>query len=71
MTKSSLTLFGEPLAIVREEFRSCRSSGVAEWAFGFLTSGAATALSEKILGHILSIRSVFTIHLYGRFLLHS
>jgi hypothetical protein len=55
--------------LAREEFRSCRSSGIAEWTFGFLASGRSHALSEKILGHILSIQSVFMIHLYGRFLL--
>jgi hypothetical protein len=44
--------------LAREEFRSCRSSGIAEWTFEFLASGRSHALSEKILGHILSIQSV-------------
>jgi hypothetical protein len=49
-------------AELREEFRSCRMD------FGFLASGAATQLSERILG-TPDVSSVFTIHLYGRLFL--
>ncbi len=45
--------------LAKGEFRSCRSSGVAEWTFEFLASKRSHALSEKIPGHILSIQSVF------------